>query len=82
MAGDDDAVLRYRNFTVIQSAVRRLPLVTAVNIDGAQARMFKRRGEWRLDPDHQAGNNLCRRNPLDRSHMMRRRGAGWGPDAH
>ncbi|MGR3198223.1 MAG: DNA/RNA non-specific endonuclease [Paracoccus sp. (in: a-proteobacteria)] len=39
--------------------------------------MLKRRGEWRLDgrlhPDHQVGNEVYRRNPLDRGHMVRRR---------
>lgn len=83
--GVDDAVLRYRNFSVIQSAERRLPLLTAVNIDGAQSRMLKRRGDWRLDgrlaPEHQVGNELYRRNPLDRGHMVRRRDPGWGPVA-
>ncbi|MFC0199217.1 DNA/RNA non-specific endonuclease [Paracoccus rhizosphaerae] len=85
VTGADDGVLRYRNFSVIQSADRRLPLVTAVNIDGAQSRMLKRRGEWRLDgrlhPDHQIGNELYRRNPLDRGHMVRRRDPGWGEHA-
>lgn len=82
-SGDD--VLRYRNFSVIQSAARRLPLVTAVNIDGAQSRMLKRRGAWRLDgrldPAHQVGNELYVNNALDRGHMVRRRDPGWGPDA-
>lgn len=77
-----DGVLRYRHFSVIQSASRRLPLITAVNIDGEQARRLKRKGEWRLDgrlqEDHQVGNDLYRANPLDRGHMVRRRDPGWG----
>ncbi|WP_410218022.1 DNA/RNA non-specific endonuclease [Paracoccus sp. (in: a-proteobacteria)] len=81
----NDRVLRYRNFSVIQSAARRLPLVTAVNIDGAQSRMLKRKGEWRLDgrldAAHQIGNELYLRNALDRGHMVRRRDPGWGSRA-
>lgn len=77
--------LRYHNFSVIQSAGRRLPLLTAVNIDGSQAKVLKRKGEWRLDgrlsPDHQIGNALYARNPLDRGHMVRRRDPGWGANA-
>ncbi|TGN51596.1 protease [Paracoccus liaowanqingii] len=80
-----DGALRYRNFSVIQSAARRLPLLTAVNIDGAQARRLKRRGSWRLDGRldlaHQIGNELYLRNALDRGHMVRRRDPGWGPGA-
>lgn len=83
--GADDGVLRYRHFSVIQSASRRLPLVTAVNIDGAQQRRLTRSGSWKLDgrlrPEHQVGNELYRRNPLDRGHMVRRRDPGWGGDA-
>ncbi|MEW9612723.1 DNA/RNA non-specific endonuclease [Shinella sp. S4-D37] len=80
-----DGVLRYRNFSVIQSASRRLPLVTAVNIDGTQSVVLKRKGEWRLDgrieAKHQIGNALYVENALDRGHMVRRRDPGWGPHA-
>lgn len=77
--------LRYHNFSVIQSASRRLPLVTAVNIDGGQTVRLKRRGEWRFDGRlsnaHQIGNELYESNPFDRGHMVRRRDPGWGPNA-
>ena len=83
--GGPEHELRYHNFSVIQSVSRRLPLVTAVNIDGAQAERLKRRGEWRLDGRldraHQIGNALYAKNPFDRGHMVRRRDPGWGPNA-
>jgi len=83
--GTADNILRYHNFSVIQSISRRLPLVTAVNIDGAQSVVLKRRGEWRLDGriklEHQIGNELYVANALDRGHMVRRRNQGWGPSA-
>lgn len=83
--GDPERVLRYHNFSVIQSASRRLPLVTAVNIDGAQSIKLKRKGEWRLDgridKQHQIGNSLYASNPFDRGHLVRRRDPGWGPNA-
>ena len=82
VSDNSDNVLMYRHFSVIQCASRRLPLVTAVNIDGDQARRLKRRGTWRLDgridENHQIGNELYRHNPLDRGHMVRRRDPGWG----
>ena len=75
-------VLKYTHFSVIQSAERRLPLITAVNIDGAKAFLLKREGEWRLDgrmdKRHQIGNELYRNNALDRGHMVRRMDPGWG----
>ena len=80
-----DNILRYRNFSTIQSVKRRLPLVTAVNIDGAQSKVLKREGDWKLDgrlaPEHQIGNALYASNPLDRGHMVRRRDPGWGDKA-
>ncbi len=75
-------VLNYTHFSVIQSASRRLPRLTAVNIDGAKSFRLKRRGRWRLDgridENHQIGNVLYRSNPLDRGHMVRRKDPGWG----
>lgn len=82
VSDDPNGVLKYRHFSVIQSASRRLPLLTAVNIDGAKARRIKRQGDWkldgRLDRSHQAGNELYTNNPFDRGHMVRRRDPGWG----
>lgn len=82
VADDDSGVLKYTHFSIIQSASRRLPLVTAVNIDGERAFKLKRRGEWRFDgriaDEHQIGNDLYARNPFDRGHMVRRRDPGWG----
>ncbi len=82
VSDDADDVLKYRHFSVLQSASRRLPLLTAVNIDGGRMVRLKRKGSWkldgRLDPEHQIGNELYRHNPLDRGHMVRRRDPGWG----
>ncbi|MEM8963592.1 MAG: DNA/RNA non-specific endonuclease [Acidobacteriota bacterium] len=83
VSDDDDGILKYTHFSVIQSASRRLPLVTAVNIDGSKSIRLKRKGDFKLDgrivdPDHQVGNELYKHNPLDRGHMVRRRDPGWG----
>lgn len=80
-----DHELRYQNFSTIQSESRRLPLLTAVNIDGAKSKRLRRKGSWKLDArladKHQIGNSLYRHNPLDRGHMVRRRDPGWGEQA-
>lgn len=74
--------LEYSHFSVVQSKSRRLPLVTAVNIDGEKAFNLKREGSWRLDgrlaDEHQIGNELYRSNPIDRGHLVRRMDPGWG----
>lgn len=75
--------LRYLHYSVVMKSSRRLALFTAVNIDGAQARRVKRgRDRWRFDPrlpmEMQMGNDLYRRNPLDRGHLVRRLDPVWG----
>ncbi|MDH3263797.1 MAG: DNA/RNA non-specific endonuclease [Paracoccaceae bacterium] len=76
--------LRYCHFSVWQSRSRRLPLLTAVNIDGSRLRRLPREGRWRLDgrldPAHQIGNALYRKNPLDKGHMVRRLDPCWAED--
>ena len=82
--GAQDRELRYCHFSVWQSASRRLPLLTAVNIDGQRLRRIPRSGRWRLDGrlnrEHQVGNELYRRNPLDRGHLVRRLDPCWAED--
>lgn len=82
--GNRSGVIEYEHFSVVQSASRRLPLLTAVNIDGERQRKLGREGEWRTDArvslDHQIDNRLYRNNALDRGHMVRRRDPGWGSD--
>jgi endonuclease G len=85
-SGDAQFVLRYTNFSVVMSASRRLPVVTAVNINGNELRSLPRRGDaWYFDPriprEAQVGNELYASNPLDRGHMVRRLDPVWGPQA-
>lgn len=77
-------VLRYRHFSVVISKSRKLPILTAVNIDGDKALKVYRRGrdKWfvdgRIDLDFQTGNELYLYNDLDRGHMVRREDPVWG----
>jgi endonuclease G, mitochondrial len=84
--GDQSPVLRYTNFSVVMSKSRRMPVLTAVNIDGQQLRALPRKGDvWYFDPriprEFQVGNELYARNPLDRGHMVRRLDPVWGDQA-
>ncbi|MEM8680784.1 MAG: DNA/RNA non-specific endonuclease [Planctomycetota bacterium] len=77
-------ILDYTHFSCVINGKRKLPVYTAVNIDGASLRAPRRRNtRWRTDPRisraEQAGNELYRRNRLDRGHMVRRLDPVWGP---
>ena len=83
VSDDDDDILKYTHFSVIQSMSRRLARLTAVNIDGEKAVRLKRgTDKWffdgRIDPDHQIGNVLYIRNDLDRGHLVKRLDPVWG----
>lgn len=82
--GGDGIELRYMHFSVIMSAARRLPMLTAVNIDASQSRKVPRIQTWsfdgRLDAGDQFGDALYDGNDLDRGHMVRREDPVWGDD--
>jgi endonuclease G, mitochondrial len=80
--GGTGVELKYEHFSVIQSASRRMPIITATNIDGAESRRLPRIQKWsydgRLNQDDQWGNELYQNNDLDRGHMVRREDPVWG----
>ncbi|MGP6089599.1 DNA/RNA non-specific endonuclease [Antarctobacter jejuensis] len=81
--GNARKTLDYHHFSVVMSSSRKLPLFTAVNIDGQQARRaFRSNDKWfiddRIDEDLQLGNEIYFRNDLDRGHMVRRLDPVWG----
>lgn len=78
--------LKYTHFSVWMSRSRRLALCTAVNIDGNLLRRYARNADrWYLDPrigtDAQVGNELYKRNRLDRGHLVRRLDPVWGEES-
>jgi endonuclease G len=90
---DGDALtLDYVHFTVVQNAERRMPFLTAVNIDGKRARDVNRRtgevegGEvWfsdpRIPPEQQLSQDVFeqqRPRIFDRGHLVRRLDPAWG----
>jgi endonuclease G len=74
--------LPYLHFSVIMHAQRKLPIVTACNVDGARLQRLPRRGSWRFDPrlprSEQVGNDAYRHNAYDRGHLVRRLAPMWG----
>jgi endonuclease G len=78
--------LRYTHFGVKYSAASKVPLITAVNIDGEQAVRIKRGTDrWfsdgRIDPALQLNAKNFKDAEIDRGHMVRREDPNWGDDA-
>ncbi|MBH8784395.1 DNA/RNA non-specific endonuclease, partial [Pseudomonas aeruginosa] len=75
--------LDYLHFSVVMSASRRLPILTAVNIDGALKRSLKRKDSWGFDPRIEAAAQVGHKDfygpaSFDKGHMVRREDPGWG----
>lgn len=84
-------VLKYVHYSVIQHAERRLPLLTAANMDGKTFRKLARKDifggsgdSWAKDPrisdEHQWGYELysAPKSDFDRGHMTKREDVQWG----
>jgi endonuclease G len=75
-------VLKYHHFSVLMSKERRMPLLTAVNIDGSKSQKIGRISVWsfdgRMPKETQWGDALYDTNALDRGHMVRREDPIWG----
>lgn len=77
--------LRYTHFGVKYSAKHKLPLITAVNIDGeASVRIKRGDDKWfsdgRIPLDIQLGAANFADGEIDRGHMVRREDPNWGED--
>jgi endonuclease G len=78
--------LRYTHFGVKFSKTYKLPLITAVNIDGLKSMRIKRGADqWfydlRIPKNLQHGSKSYRDRLIDRGHMIRREDPNWGRDA-
>jgi len=78
--------LKYTHFSVVMSRSRKLPLFSAVNIDGSQSdRDVERTDAWRKDPRIDLDLQIIRevygdasRGFFSRGHMTRREDPNWG----
>lgn len=78
--------IRYTHFGVKYSGRLKMPVMTAVNIDGKDAVRIKRSGDqWFADERVPLDVQLVAKNfkdlEIDRGHMVRREDPNWGPDA-
>lgn len=82
--GPNNIELKYTHFSVVMNRQRKMPFLTAVNIDGRKLRRIPRGDKWikdsRIDQKAQFGNELYANNDLDRGHMVRRLDPVWGTD--
>ena len=78
-------ILRYYKYSVIFHELRRMPLISAINVDGDEDKRqdhTKRRDKWirdsRLDYEIQLNDKYYKKSGFDRGHMSRREDANWG----
>jgi endonuclease G len=81
--GATTKLLPYTHFSVAYSTSRRMPIFTAVNIDGAKTKKIKRTDDqWffdlRLPRTIQLGERDYAHPDIDRGHMVRREDPNWG----
>ena len=81
--GTNKNYLHYHHFTVAMHKVRRMPLLTAVNIDGNQLVDLSRiNDKWKFDPRIsealQVPPEVYQANDLDLGHLVRRLDPVWG----
>jgi len=81
--GFDADAIPYTHFSVIMSESRRLPILTAVNIDGSLKKKLKRNDAWgfdsRIPKASQVGHaEFYGPAAFDKGHMVRREDPGWG----
>jgi endonuclease G len=83
--GKQDHVLRYTHFSTAMSKSRRLPLFSAVNIDGKQEKEVTRGDVWRFDPRIPVKSQILKecygteqKGMFSRGHQTRRKDPDWG----
>ncbi|MEX0275206.1 MAG: DNA/RNA non-specific endonuclease, partial [Flavobacteriaceae bacterium] len=88
LEGTDSIVLNYFKFSVIHNAIKRMPFISAINVDGDPEKrkdITKRNDKWirdnRIDFDVQLNNDFYKKSGFDRGHMSRREDANWGGTA-
>jgi endonuclease G, mitochondrial len=81
--GKTPDLLRYHHFSIAMHRERKMPFLTAVNIDGTQTKDLNREADiWRFDPrldkEFQISKEIYAKNDLDLGHLVRRLDPVWG----
>jgi endonuclease G, mitochondrial len=84
-AGKNTHYLQYHHFSVAMNKARKMPQLTAVNIDGSAAIDFGRDSDsWHFDPrisrEDQVPHEVYKGNDLDLGHLVRRLDPVWGEE--
>ena len=81
-------VLDYFYYSIIQHAIRKMPIVSAINVEGNvddRKDSSKRVDRWlqdnRIDPDTQLNDAYYAKSGFDKGHMSRREDADYGAKA-
>ncbi|MGH9946833.1 MAG: DNA/RNA non-specific endonuclease [Pyrinomonadaceae bacterium] len=82
------SVLNYYFFSTIQHSVRKMPIISAINVDGNLANRkdeTEREDVWlrdnRMDYEVQLNDKFYKGSKFDRGHLARREDANYGPTA-
>ena len=85
LVGSRAYILRYYKYSVIHNALKKMPIISAINVDGDPDKRrdeTQRKDVWirdrRIDLDTQLNNDFYSNSGFDRGHMSRREDANWG----
>ena len=85
LKGSAEIELKYHHFSAIQHATRKMPILSAVNVDGSTQKrqdVSERDDTWlrdnRIDVEAQLNDKFYRGSGFDKGHMSRREDANWG----
>ncbi len=88
LKGQDEIELKYHHYSVIHHAVRKMPVISAINVDGDPKKRLddsKREDVWlrdkRIDFEAQLNEKYYAGSGFDKGHMSRREDANWGDSA-
>jgi endonuclease G len=88
LKNSQDIELKYYKYSVIFHSERRMPLISAINIEGDLKQRLdrtERKDDWlrdnRIDADLQLNDAFYTGSKFDKGHMSRREDANWGDTA-
>jgi len=81
-------ILKYHKFSVIFDTTHKMPLISAINIEGDERKrmdLTKRKDKWirdtRINLANQLDKHFYKGSGFDKGHMTRREDANWGNTA-
>ncbi len=84
----DSVVLKYYHYSVLLHKIRKMPVISAINVDGDLKKrkdLTERKDVWlrdnRISYDIQLNDQHYKKSGFDRGHMSRREDANWGRTA-